>query len=1052
MNSIGSLHRGCLNWATITLLLCPVFVPAASPPVVSLELIDPVAAETRIDQNAIFWAEFRVQRSGSATNELTVFLNTQQGTARLGEDYWLDRVNNGSSVGIPAGTNSINVRLYPIDDDYYEGDETVFFHLIAPPAGTPASGQYEIDLLHSSVDMVIHDNDPVATRLDITSPHHGQLFQPGDTIELRAQIIGPSSSDIWSVDFFDGSQRIGTTRPNQAIWWSDAPGGQHLISARATNAQGTVLISTPTVTIQVGPGAALPVVKIGANPWRTAEPCPTCLVAPGILVIERTVPTNAALTVFLDIDGTATPGDDYQELPSNVEIPAGQHSVQIPLLARDDQQVEGPEIVRVRVLPQPPPLQPPTYFVNVYAKEALLVISDDEPGAPVARLDIVAPSNGAHLQFPSTVALSALAVYTQNEVYGPVEFYAGDQLIARSPLNAFARPPVPGVPSVHTAYWSNPPVGSYVLTARTRLSFNLSITSPPVNVTVDAPILPVVSLETFPLQNAHAPEFCPPNADCAYPSFIVRRGGPTNADLRVYLSYAGTATAGVDYPALSNSVVIPAGRATAFLMLVPRDDTLVEGPETVIARFTPVPAPYIQDPNHASATITISDNDLPPSGTVVRIEATSPIAEEDSRPLRRLRLVGAFTISRSGPTNASIPVYVQFSGSATAGEDYPTLPWVVSIPAGATSTEIQVIPAADGKAEGIETVLATISNCPPPWLLPPCYDFDLEPAHSSATVFIRDDGITRASVTITNPLDGADFDVGEPIRIDAVAISLDGLVRRVNFFADGAQIGESNVQLDPPEAGRAQSFSFVWHNASPGSHELTAVALDGSGNSATSAPIHIAVAASEPLPIVSVTARDAFAVEPHPNIDLNTATFRLRRFGPTNDALVVSYSLHGTADNGGDYELLPGITTIPAGRRTVDVIVRPLADNLREGRETVRLRVEEPPPSTPENRVINPYRVGHPSQAVAVISDEPWAPAAGAAHCFALSDGARHLCFAADGGGNFRIEASPDLLNWETLFTTLGIDGAWHFVDADAENRPCRFYRLRLEPGEEVLP
>jgi len=214
----------------------------------------------------------------------------------------------------------------------------------------------------------------------------------------------------------------------------------------------------------------------------------------------------------------------------------------------------------VRLLSQPPPLLPPTYFVNVYAKEAFVVIFDDEPEAPQARLDIVAPANGSHLRFPSTVELSAFAVYTQNEVYGPVEFYDGDQLVARSLVTASTQPPIPGLPSVHTAFWTNPPVGQHVLTARTLLSFNQSITSPPVKVTVDSPMLPVVSLETFPLQNASAPESCPLNADCAYPGFVVRRSGPTNADLRIYLSYSGTATAGVDYPALPDSLVIPAGR------------------------------------------------------------------------------------------------------------------------------------------------------------------------------------------------------------------------------------------------------------------------------------------------------------------------------------------------------------------------------------------------------------------------------------------------------------------------------------------------------------
>src|SRR6185503_6519597 len=101
---------------------------------------------------------------------------------------------------------------------------------------------------------------------------------------------------------------------------------------------------------------------------------------------------------------------------------------------------------------------------------------------------------------------------------------------------------------------------------------------------------------------------------------------------------------------------------------------------------------------------------------------------------------------------------------------------------------------------------------------------------------------------------------------------------------------------------------------------------------------------------------------------------------------------------------------------------------------------------TPDNRVINPYRVGRPSHAVVVISDDAWTPSPGAAHCFALPDGLRHLCFAAEGGMSFRVEGSPDLRNWETLLTTPAIDGAWHFIDGDEENLTLRFYRLKPEP------
>jgi len=93
----------------------------------------------------------------------------------------------------------------------------------------------------------------------------------------------------------------------------------------------------------------------------------------------------------------------------------------------------------------------------------------------------------------------------------------------------------------------------------------------------------------------------------------VRRVGETNADLVVYLSYFGTATPDMDYPRLPSMVTIPAGRDAAYVMVVPRDDTVTEGPETIVARFTPIPAPlYVEDPAFSSATITIVDNEVRP--------------------------------------------------------------------------------------------------------------------------------------------------------------------------------------------------------------------------------------------------------------------------------------------------------------------------------------------------------------------------------------------------------------------------------------------------------
>lgn len=787
-------------------------------PAVVLEMVEPEAAETHPFQGAIFWAEFRVRRTSLFSNELVVYFGQPWGMATFGTDYFLDGVESGPIVRLAPGQASKNVRLYPIDDDVYEGAESAIIDLIPPPPDAPQ--RYLVHPAAASVFLTIHDNDP------------------------------PPPLPVVSLNF---------------VW-----------------------------------------------PGRTAEPCPTCLVAAAAFRVSRTGSTNWELRVYLEYDGTATPGVDYHELPREVTIPAGARSTDFLVYARDDLLVEGPEIVRAKFLRSPFLIG---YTISEFEDEALVVIFDDEPGAPEIRLDIIEPQAGAQLAIGSTISISALGVWTRGEIDQPVRCFAGDTFIGQSYPPAFGRPTIPGLPSIHTIFWTNPPSGQHTLRARFERVPNVVTESPPVTITV----------------------------------------GDT-----------------------------------------PR--------------------------------------------AVLSIAATSKIAEESSYPLRRLPRRGEFTITRTGPTNSPISVYMHYSGTATSGGDYPTLPSLVTIAAGDAATTIEVVPFDDGRPEGLETVIAAISDCASPY---PCgAAFEIDAARQRATVYIADNALTPLfDLAITKPAPGAEFPPDASVEIVAETRHLDGYVRQVEFFADGRKIGEVGMEfLRPPDGPVTQMFPFLWRDPVPGRHTLTVRATDNRSLISTSAPVEIRVLGSEPLPMVTVSAPDSFAVEPGSNAVANTATFRIRRYGPTADPLTVVYSLHGTAASGTDYETLPGLATIAAGQRSVEILVRPLPDNLHEGMETVRLRVEDSPA----------YRVGRRRAAAAVIADHPWLASPGAARCIALPGNLRHLCFAAETGHNFRIEATSDWRTWETLYDTFSADGAWHFIDVDAENYPQRFYRLTPEPVPDI--
>jgi hypothetical protein len=84
-------------------------------------------------------------------------------------------------------------------------------------------------------------------------------------------------------------------------------------------------------------------------------------------------------------------------------------------------------------------------------------------------------------------------------------------------------------------------------------------------------------------------------------------------------------------------------------------------------------------------------------------------------------------------------------------------------------------------------------------------------------------------------------------------------------------------------------------------------------------------------PTISVAATDPTASEP----GTNTGRFTVSRIGPTNVSLTIGYTVGGTASPGIDYSNLTGSVTIPKGKLSASIIVKPIDDVLLECPETV---------------------------------------------------------------------------------------------------------------------
>jgi hypothetical protein len=441
-----------------------------------------------------------------------------------------------------------------------------------------------------------------------------------------------------------------------------------------------------------------------------------------------------------------------------------------------------------------------------------------------------------------------------------------------------------------------------------------------------------------------------------------------------------------------------------------------------------------------------------PTLPVVTIEAFDPLASEPN-PITPAFDSAKFRVSRHGPATGSLAVHYRVSGTASNGVDYQTLSGVVTIPSDSPSAIVEVIPLHDKLVEGTESVIVTLLQ--PPCVLsnavtPDCY---LVGYPGRDIAYIRDNDLPNRppTVAIVSPANGSVFTAPVNLRLVAAAGDSDGWVTTVEFFAGDTSLGVVHnpiIILDPlpirlPELGDGvltgnsltRPFVLVWSNAPPGKHVITAVATDNAGDKTRSRPIEIAVREHSELPVVRITAPDAVARE---GTD-NTATFRISRTGPTNSALMVFYTIRGTASNGVDYASIPDSLTIPAGRRSVRIVITPINDNLPEWIETVLLRLTEPPFGSP----LPYYEIGRPARAGAIILDNDWQLRSPDS----LVDGSLHLRMNAMLGMPFRLEASTNLLDWEEVASDINVEDGVSVVD-EKRDYPRRFFRVVPEFGD----
>ncbi|HEY0549913.1 MAG TPA: Calx-beta domain-containing protein, partial [Verrucomicrobiae bacterium] len=181
---------------------------------------------------------------------------------------------------------------------------------------------------------------------------------------------------------------------------------------------------------------------------------------------------------------------------------------------------------------------------------------------------------------------------------------------------------------------------------------------------------------------------------------LFRINGHSGAVRVNYQTLTGSATPNVDYRTTNSFVDFADGQTNAFITILPIDDLLTEGNETVpVQLFSPSGGAAL---GLSLATITIVDNDAP--GTFVFSSATYSISEAGG--------AATITVIRTNGNQGFVSVTVQTSGgTATPTLDYaPVAPTVLSFNPGQTVRTITIPIVNDLISEGTETVGLLLSN------------------------------------------------------------------------------------------------------------------------------------------------------------------------------------------------------------------------------------------------------------------------------------------------------------------------------------------------------
>ncbi len=868
-------------------------------PSVSLTTLDGEASERGPNAGSI-----EISRSGGdLTAPLTVLLMSQ-GNATSGQDY--NPISQ--SVTIPANQSSTTISVTPIVDGELEGTENV--NVLLKRAG------YRVDGSGSSWVRIYDDYPYISiTATDGNASEDGT--NPGQFTVTRSRC---DLTPLLTIDYTVGGTAVSGEDYTALSGTLEIPGGSSSATITVSpvdDLEGeldeSVIVSLDPGTYNIENGTAQLTIHDNESTVSIHAAQPAAEeqgTVPATFTVTRTGGNQTAdLTVNYTVSGSASVAD-YQTLPGSVTIPANQSSVSFDVVPIDDPIPEGSESLTVN-------LGPGNYrLTNTMSDWATATIADNEPVVSINTTQPLATElnqepgiftitrQAADISQALPVTFTVIGTATEGEDYQSISTTAtipADQ----ATVDILVTPVIDGVWEVTEDVQITLVETTDYLVASMQNSARLEILD-------DRPIVSISA------SDANADET---SADPG--AFTISRTGSTAVALTVSYTVvsSSSATANVDYVGLPHTITVPAGASSATIPVTPFDDILSESAETVEVVLSSASDYWIAD-EAKSALVTIADNDAQ-----VSIEATDSNADEAASD------PGTFTITRTGGDRSNpLTVLYHCSGTADHEFDYTGVPafgrGAVTIPSGAGSTTLTVVPVDDPTAEPDESITIVLDANR-------TYSFDA----SSATVTLMDNE-PRVTIVATDPeaneegSDPAVFTVtrtGDTTNSLAVDYAMGGQATSGDYAALAGTVtipvGSTSATItvtpvDDPDGEVDETVDISLVPAQrywiPDAGVATATILDNEPR------LSLAVTADLPMEGVS------------------NGEFTVTRTGSLSGNLVVNYSVTGTAQAGTDYQTLPGSVTILSESATAIIPITLIDDEEGELDESLTLTIQAP--------------------------------------------------------------------------------------------------------------